>query len=285
MGHGRHLAGGLTILFLLLTACDTGTTSTTPTTVTTTSTTSTSQTVPVTTTLAATTTTTVATTTTEPPRQLSGRLVVIDPGHNGNNYLHPDEINRLVDIGNGTKACNTTGTASDGYPEALFNWELAQLVAPLLQEAGATVLLTRSDNEGWGPCIDRRAGVGNESGADAVISIHADGGRPDGRGFHVIHPAAIPGLTEDIYEESYRLAVALHAAVQRTGMPIADYIARDGFSERSDLGGLNLSDVPAVFLEAGNMRNTEDLALLRSPEFQQKLAEAIVTALVGFFDS
>src|SRR5207253_8694044 len=38
---------------------------------------------------------------------LAGRTVVIDPGHNGQNWAHTAEINRLVDIGNGTKACDT----------------------------------------------------------------------------------------------------------------------------------------------------------------------------------
>lgn len=222
--------------------------------------------------------------TTVDPRPLSGRVVVIDPGHNGRNFAHPEEVNRLVDIGTGTKPCNSTGTSEDGYTETLFNWEVAQITVPLLEEAGAKVLLTRQDNAGWGPCIDRRAAVGNEAGADAVISIHADGGPSDGRGFHVIHPALISGLTDDIYDESFRLAVALHTAYQATGMPVADYIARDGFSERDDLGGLNLSDVPAVFLEAGNMRNGSDLDLLRNPEFQQEIAEALVAALNDFLD-
>lgn len=220
--------------------------------------------------------------TTAPALPLGGRVVVIDPGHNGMNWAHPEEINRLVDIGTGTKACNTTGTSADDYPEARFNWEVAERVAPLLEAAGAVVVLTRTDNEGWGPCIDRRAAIANEAGADAAISIHADGGPADGRGFHVIHPALLTGLTDDIYEESYRLAVALHRAYQTTGMPIADYIAIDGFSERGDLGGLNLADVPAVFLEAGNMRNPDDLALLRSPDFQDEVARAIVAALVEF---
>lgn len=235
-----------------------------------------------TTTPATTTTTTPVTTTAAPARPLTGKVVSIDPGHNGQNWAHPEEINRQVDVGTGTKACNTTGTEGDGYPEAQFTWEVAQRVVPLLEQAGATVVLTRTDNDGWGPCVDRRAAVANEAGADAAISIHADGGRADGRGFHVIHPALLSGLTDDIHKESYRLAVALHSAYQATGMPIADYIAVEGFSERGDLGGLNLADVPAVFLEAGNMRNADDLALLRSPAFQDKAAKAILAALVDF---
>ena len=199
------------------------------------------------------------------------------------NWAHPEEINRLVDVGNGTKACNTTGTTTDdGYTEPEFTWEVAQLVVRRLDAQGATVVLTRPDNEGWGPCIDERADIGNRSRADAVISIHGDGGPDDGRGFHVIHPARLEGLTDDIYAESLRLARSLHSAYLTTPMPVADYIADQGFSERDDLGGLNLSDVPVVFLEAGNMRNETDAELLADPAFQDEIAGAIVDALIGF---
>lgn len=246
---------------------------------------------PTTNTTAATTTTSLAPTTTVVPTTtttlassvLAGISVVIDPGHNGRNWAHPDEIGRLVDIGNGTKPCNTTGTSTvEGYTEAEFNWTVAGLVVPRLEAAGATVVLTRTDNEGWGPCITERAATGNRVGADVVISIHADGGPEDGRGFHVIYPASVPGLTDDIASESKRLAEVLHAAYRQTGMPVADYIGEDGLSERDDLGGLNLSDAPAVFLEAGNMRNPTDAALLVDPNFQSAIAGAIVRAIIGF---
>jgi N-acetylmuramoyl-L-alanine amidase len=228
-------------------------------------------------------TTTTMTNPTTTPGPLVGKTVVIDPGHNGMNWAHQDQIARLVDIGNGTKACNTTGTSTrSGYTEAELNWVIAQLVVPRLEELGATVVLTRQDNDGWGPCIDERAAIGNRNQADAVISIHADGGPDDGRGFHVIRPADIVALTDDIYDTSTRLAVAVHDAYLRTGMPVADYIGDDGYSERADLGGLNLSDVPAVFLETGNMRNDTDAALLTDPAFQDAAADAITTALVRF---
>lgn len=217
----------------------------------------------------------------QPP--LAGHIIVVDPGHNGMNWAHSEEINRLVDIGNGTKACNTTGTATDdGYTEPEFTWAVAQLTSDLLEKAGASVVLTRPDNEGWGPCIDERADVGNRNQASAVISIHADGGPATGRGFHVIHPAPTSGLTDDIYDDSLRLARVLHSSYLTTGMPVADYIAEDGFSERDDLGGLNLSDVPAVFLEAGNMRNDQDAQLLVSPRFQSAAAGAITEAIIEF---
>ncbi len=219
------------------------------------------------------------------PLPLAGRIVVIDPGHNGQNAAHLDEINRLVDIGNGTKPCNTTGTAAaGGATEAQLNWDVGVRVRDVLHDLGADVVLTRTDNVGWGPCITERAAVGNRVEADAVISIHADGGPVDGRGFHVIYPAMIPGLTDDIAAPSLRLAELLLDAMAETAMPIADYTAVDGLSERSDLGGLNLSDVPVVFLEMGNMKSPEDAELLALASFQDDVAAAIATAVSAFLE-
>ena len=65
-------------------------------------------------------------------------------------------------------------------------------------------------------------------------------------------------------------------------MPPADYIGEGGFSERDDLGGLNLSDVPVVFLEAGNMRHASDAALPVDEDFQSAVARAVVDAVTAF---
>lgn len=224
------------------------------------------------------------TATSEPLGALDGKTIVIDPGHNGGNFSHSAEINRLVDAGTLQKACDTTGTATDdGYSEASYNLDLSVRLAQILRSAGAHVVLTRSTNEGWGPCITERAAIGNTAHADAAISVHADGGPASGRGFHVIYPPSIVGLTDDIAAASYRLALALRAAfADGTEMPHATYIGRDGLDERSDLGGLNLSDVPKVFVETGNMRNSLDAPLLKSPEFRDSAATALALGLAHF---
>ena len=220
----------------------------------------------------------------QPPPSLRGRTIAIDPGHNGGNARHAARIARLVDAGTHRKACDTVGArTAAGYPEHAHNLDVALRLAVLLRRAGARVVLTRGTNTGWGPCITRRAAIGNRVRADAAISIHADGGPAGGRGFHVIHPARIRGLTDDIAAPSYRLALALRRAYRTgTGMPYATYTARAGLSSRSDLGGLNLSDVPKVFLEAGNMRNETDARLLSSSGFRQREANAIARALASY---
>jgi N-acetylmuramoyl-L-alanine amidase len=65
-------------------------------------------------------------------------------------------------------------------------------------------------------------------------------------------------------------------------MPVADYVGKDGYTVRDDLGGLTLSDVPVVFLEAGNMRNTVDARLLAGSTSREEMARAIVASLIEF---
>lgn len=215
---------------------------------------------------------------------LGSRVVVIDPGHNGGNAQAPEEINETVPVGNGEKACDTVGAeTAGGYAEHEFTWELSLLVQERLEADGATVLLTRQDDDGVGPCIDERADIGNDADADAALSIHADGGPESGRGFHVIMPGEVAGLTEEIVEPSQVLAEDIHREyLETTDVPVADYLADDGLDERTDLGGLTLSTVPKVFLEAANMRNPEDAALLENPEWRGQAADAIAKGLATY---
>jgi N-acetylmuramoyl-L-alanine amidase len=143
-------------------------------------------------------------------------------------------------------------------------------------------VLTRTSNTGWGPCINQRAAIGNNAHADAAVSIHADGGPSSGRGFQILYPPA-SGITAPIAGPSQRLAHDLQAALVGAGVQPANYAGTgDGLIARSDLGGLNLSQVPKDFVECGNMRNSSDAALLTSAAFQQRLANAIASALAAF---
>jgi N-acetylmuramoyl-L-alanine amidase len=215
---------------------------------------------------------------------LAGKTVTIDPGHNGENGSHPTEINRKVFIGTGYKECDTTGTATaSGYTESAYNLDVARRLRRILRRDGATVVMTRTDDHGVGPCINERARIGNRARADAAVSIHADGGPSSGRGFHVIYPTSIPHLTAPIEPASYQLALALRAAYEQgTHIPRATYIGSAGLDQRGDLGGLNLSKVPKVFIETGNMNNPTDAGRLESRTFRQRAAQAIANGIERF---
>ncbi|GAA4918765.1 N-acetylmuramoyl-L-alanine amidase [Stackebrandtia albiflava] len=221
-----------------------------------------------------------------PAGPLDGLVVVIDPGHNGGNADAPDEIAEPVEVGNGEKPCDTTGTETDdGYAEHAFNFDVATRLSALLTESGATVILTREDDTGVGPCITERVAVANDAGADVSLSIHADGGPGTGSGFHIMEPVPIDGHNEDVVVPSHDLAVLLAEAMKATRMPPADYIGTDGINPRDDMGGLNLTTVPKVMVECGNMRNADDAALLKDAGFRQELAEALAEGVTRFLTS
>jgi N-acetylmuramoyl-L-alanine amidase len=215
---------------------------------------------------------------------LAGTVIVIDPGHNGGNWSHPATINRLVNAVTEWKPCDTTGTQTDaGYTEHAFTFNVAIRLARLLRAEGATVILTRPNDQGVGPCITRRAAIANRSHADAAISIHADGGPVGGSGFDVIEPGLVPGHTGSIVAPSHRLALDIRNSYHHiTHEPYADYVGHRALDVRTDLGGLNLSTVPKVFIECGNMRNAADAARLSSAAFRQRIAVALAAGFTAY---
>ncbi|WP_431992466.1 N-acetylmuramoyl-L-alanine amidase [Streptomyces albogriseolus] len=219
---------------------------------------------------------------------LKGKVVVIDPGHNPTNVEHTAEINRQVDVGTHRKECDTTGTSTDdGYAEAEFTLDVAHRMRALLQRQGATVKLTQDRDRPFGPCVDERARIGNAAKADAVVSIHADGSGAGNRGFHVILPGPVNAGEADtraVVEPSRELGERIAGNFVRvTGTAPSNYIGGGtGLVTRKDLGGLNLSTVPKVFIECGNMRDSKDAALLTSGAWRQKAAQGISEGIVSF---
>ncbi|MET9294234.1 N-acetylmuramoyl-L-alanine amidase [Streptomyces sp. NPDC003077] len=279
---------------------------------------------------------------------LKGKVVLLDPGHNPGNREHPREISRSVDVGNGRKECDTTGTATNaGYSEAAFTLDVARRARTLLRELGATVVFTQDADRPYGPCVNERAAAGNtagagnktdtantagaankasdgntaapenktdtastasagntagtenktgaantahtehKTGADAAVSIHADGSGAGHRGFHVILPARVTAGAADTSpivkpsrELGERLADRFAAA---TGSARSNYIGGGtGLDVRADLGGLNLSTIPKVFIECGNMRDPRDAAQFTDPEWRQKAARGITEGITDF---
>ena len=214
---------------------------------------------------------------------LTGRVIVVDPGHNG---IYRKAVNRkLVAVGKGkVKACNSSGTATNaGFAEHKFNWLVAIELVGRLRARGATVVITRPNDGGTGPCVNERAAIGNRAKADLVVSVHADGSyAARARGFHLIISKTMTGGSA-VEARSRALALDLRSRIaKQTGMPRSTYIGRGtALSQRTDIAGLNLSRIPAVMLEAGNMRNKADAKLLTSASWRARLAQALADGVVA----
>ena len=217
------------------------------------------------------------------PKLLAGKIVGIDPGHNGRNWTDPAFLDHQVWNGREWEDCDTTGTETDGgYTEAEFNWHVATYLAKILRKDGAKVVLTRKSNNGIGPCVNTRARILDRAHADVSIDIHADGGPSWGRGFTVLEPVA-DGPNDRVIKSSLRFGKYVHQAFLRyTPIGVSDYYGNNGYIFRNDLAGLNLTTMPKILIECGNMRNSADARLLTSARVQREIAWALSVAIIRF---
>jgi N-acetylmuramoyl-L-alanine amidase len=235
-----------------------------------------------------------------PPRQLAWPerfaperseidVVVIDPGHGGDN---------LGSIG------------PSGYTEKQANLEIARRLKDRLESEGLEVFLTR--NEDVFLTLERRTEIANSVEADMFISVHANGYRGnEARGFEVYFLS--PALTED--ERSV-------AAMENAGADLSTYIAsgsgdevafilwdaaqNEFIVESSDLAqfvneemslrldipnrGVKQADfvvltgayLPAILVETAFITNHTEERLLRDEAFQQSVAEAMAAGVLRF---
>jgi N-acetylmuramoyl-L-alanine amidase len=201
----------------------------------------------------------------------TNRIIVIDPGHGGGN----------------------TGTRSvlDGRFEKEFTLDWAKRLKPLMETNGWTVFLTRISDV-YVTNADRVV-FAEAHHADLFISLHFNA-TPDrdkktgGIETYCITPTGMPStLTRNFSDpwseqlpnntcdaQNLQLAVRVHGAVLRaTGLD--DRGVRHSRFE-TVLRGQNR---PAILIEGGYLSNPAEAKLIESPEYRQKLAEAVADAL------
>jgi N-acetylmuramoyl-L-alanine amidase len=213
------------------------------------------------------------------PANIAGMIVFLDPGHNGANDA---SIGKQVPTGRGgTKNCQESGTSTDdGYPEHTFTWETTLRIRQELTALGVRTAMSRGNDTALGPCVDERAAMANALQPNAVVSIHGDGGPATGRGFHVLYSS--PPLNQTQAGPSVQFAQTMRDQLAASGFVPSTYTGSNGLDPRSDIAGLNLAQYPSILVELGNMKNPVDSGLMKTPEGQQKYADAVVRGIAGF---
>ncbi len=184
--------------------------------------------------------------------RLDGIKICLDPGHGGS------EI--------GSIGCS-------GEPESQVNLEIATKAKSYLEDAGATVIMTRmSQNENVS--LDERVRIATNAQADFLISIH-NNALPDGR-----DPWQEHGTSSYWYHpQSIELARCLKESVKRrSGFP-------DLGARYQNLALARAPAMPSVLLEIGFMINPDEFAKLIDPQFQSKIAQAICDGIKQYISS
>ena len=212
-----------------------------------------------------------------PVRAAEPPVVVVDPGHDAlanprTEPIGPGSATRKVMDGGGTRG-RLTGT-----PEAVVTLAVSRRLAARLRAAGVRVVLTRTVTAGVSAGNVARAQVANRNRAALFIRVHADGATDATvRGTHTLHPASIPGWTDDVAAASRRAARLVQQELVR-----ALRLPDRGLQERRDITGFNWADVPAVLPELGFLTNVADERVLTSAGGQTRAALGLCRATLRF---
>jgi len=178
---------------------------------------------------------------------LSGKVVVIDPGHGG----------------------TQRGATGNGLEEASIVEDLAARLEGRLTAVGVRALLTR--RAGTCPTDAERAAFANEAGADLVVSLHVDRDpSPRAEGVASYHFGTGSGLTSTVGEE-------LATLVQKEVTARTDLLDCRVHAKTWEL--LRLTRMPAVRLELGHVSCPDDAARLADPAFRDLVAESVLIGI------
>jgi N-acetylmuramoyl-L-alanine amidase len=181
-------------------------------------------------------------------------LIVIDPGHGGND---PGAAN-----------------SSYGLVEKQLTLAISLRLRSVLQHLGWRVVMTRdSDYEVGDPQgadaqeLQARCDVANAAGARVFVSVHVNSSVAHG----------LNGTTTYYWRQADK---AFAQAVQRS-LVVADGITDDGV-KRNNFYVIKHTDMPAVLVETAFLSNTRDSELLARPAFLDKLAQGIANGVMEF---
>lgn len=202
---------------------------------------------------------------------LQGKIICLDPGHGITSESKQEKMSPLSDE---TKPAYVSGASGEYQTEEELNLAVAEKIKRRLEELGAEVIMTRTENEASVSNIER-AEIANEADADICVRIHADGADDSSaQGFSVLVPAGDYLGTPAIIEPSREAAEAVEEAMAKTTG------ARDrGIIEREDLTAFNWSEVPVILVEMGFLSNSEEDQKMSTDSYREKLAEGITTGI------
>lgn len=194
---------------------------------------------------------------------VTGKTIVLDAGHGS-----PDE----------------GAESSGGITEASINLSITKKVQTLLEQSGCNVVLTRSDENGIYDMgsntirekkvsdIKNRVKIGNESSADAFVSIHLNKipqtQYSGWQTFFKVNNEKSEMLAKSLQEE-------LNSSIQKENKREALKITGKYIIEHVE--------IPIAIVECGFLSNLEEAELLVQDEYQNKIAWGIYNGIMDYF--
>lgn len=194
----------------------------------------------------------------------------------------------VLDAGHGSDA-GIVGVS--GAVEKDITFALAQLIGERLKVAtGMDVVYTRPDDNTDNLTTRRRIDIANKSNGALLVSLHTGVSANDRpHGVNIFYPYGPDGPSAGMPRTRTILGdpVTGYAAPSKAAADaIAGAIRTEGTAEVAGVRQVPLRlaqglGMPCVLVEAGYLSNPTEESLLRSGDYQRRLADAIAAGIVG----
>lgn len=184
--------------------------------------------------------------------------------------LDLDNLKIVIDAGHGGPT-NNGALGSTGLTEKEVNLSTALHLKKLLEDEGAEVIMTRSEDVSVWNSVRLKSAIDEEP--DLLISIHANS----------------IGLTSDPTKTSGTSTYYKHIAFRTLSQKIFKRMLELGLAPYGNVGNFNFTlnsqtEMPNVLVELAFMSNPEDEILLMNDEFRKEMAEKILEGIEDFLD-
>ena len=212
--------------------------------------------------------------------QTSGKIVVIDPGHQGHGDSGQEPIGPGASETKPRVSSGTSGSVS-GLDEYELNLIVSLQLRDELQSRGYTVYMTRETHD-VSMSNKERADYAASVGGDVFVRIHANGSEDSSvSGALTMAPSdGNPFLSSDLITQSQALSQCV----------IDSYVAATGFNNQGvymtdDMSGINWCSMPVTIVEVGYMSRPSDGAAMAGPSMQVNMVDGIANGIDQYFAS
>ncbi|HWQ61347.1 MAG TPA: N-acetylmuramoyl-L-alanine amidase [Negativicutes bacterium] len=186
---------------------------------------------------------------------LRGKVIVVDPGHGGDN----------------------PGATAGDKRESDNNLAVALKLRDKLRQAGAKVLMTRDTDRNVAPVgstlgqeLQARVDIAERNNADMFVSVHTNS-NPD--------PSIAGATTFFPSGKSSKLALEVQSSVVR------ETAAVDKGTQTATFYVLRNTTMPSILVEMGFISNASEAVKLQNDAYRNRVAQGIFTGIVRYFQA